>query len=141
MGSRRFLVAVSALQLAAGISGQLVALRERRPFDVVLVGWRGQADRVARDSWLLGTGLSAPVAMLATQAAATAVLATRPSRTAQRVLGTLGATMTCGYLIEREFRAAVFPSGWNTTTTPIATAGVTVAIAMAVSGLREPING
>ena len=74
MDSRKYLVAVSAAQLVAGISGQLVALRERRSFDIALLGWRGQPDRVARDSWLLGTGLSAPVVMLSTQAAAIVLL-------------------------------------------------------------------
>lgn len=141
MDSRAYLVAVSAAQLAAGISGQLVALRERRYFDIAFIGWRGQPDRVARDSWLLGTGLSAPVVMLSTQAAAIALLASRPSRTATRVLGSLGATMTCGYLVEREFRAAVSPAGWDASRTPIAAAGITLAIAMAVSGLRGPVSG
>jgi energy-converting hydrogenase Eha subunit A len=140
MGSRRFLVAVSATQLAAGIAGHLVALRERRGFDIALLGWRGQPERVVRDSWLLGTGLSAPVIMLSIQAAAIIRLARRPSHTATRVLGILGATMTSGYLIEQEFRAALSPTGWNTTTTPIATAGFTLAIPMAVIGLRKPVG-
>ena len=138
MGPRGILVAVSAAQLAAGLAGQVIALREERSFDIALLGWRGQPGRVAHDSWLLGTGLSAPVVMLATQAAATVRLATTPSRTATRVLGALGATMTCGYLVEREFRSAVDPAGWNATTTPIATAGFTLAAAMAVLGLRTP---
>ena len=138
MGSRRILVAVSATQLAAGLAGQTIALREKRSFDIALLGWRGQPGRVAHDSWLLGTGLSAPVVMLAAQAVATARLATTPSRSATRVLGALGATMTCGYLVEREFRAAVDPAGWSATTTPVATAGFTLAAAMAVLGLLTP---
>ena len=141
MDSRQFLVAVSGAQLAAGVAGQLVAFRDRRPFDIALLNWRGQPERVARDSWLLGTGLSAPVVMLATQAAATVRLAKAPSRNAARVLGGLGATMTCGYLIEREFRAAMSPAGWNPTTTPIAAAGFKLAFAMAVAGLRGPVAG
>lgn len=71
----------------AGVAGQLVALREGRSFDIALVGWRGQPERVARDSWLLGTGLSAPVVMLAVQAAATVRLGAGPSLTATRTLG------------------------------------------------------
>src|SRR3954451_18771432 len=130
MSSRRFLVAVSAAQLVAGIAGHVVAVRERRAFDIALLGWRGQPERVARDSLLLGTGLSAPVVMLSIQAASTVRLATRSSRTATRVLGSLGAAMTCGYLIEREFRAALSPTGWNTTATPIATVGFALALAM-----------
>jgi len=137
MGSRRHLVAVSGVQLAAGVAGQLVALRERRSFDIALLGWRGRPERVARDSWVLGTGLSAPVVMLSIQAAATARLGAGPSRTATLVLGSLGVAMACGYLIEREFRVALSPAGWNPTTTPIATAGFTLALAMAALGLRE----
>lgn len=141
MDSRGVLVAVSAAQLAAGIAGQLVALRERRSFDIALLGWRGQPERVARDSWLLGTGLSAPVAMFSIQAAATLRLGAGPSHAATRILGWLGATMACGYLIEREFRSAVSPAGWNPTTTPVAAAGFTLALAMAASGLRgEPAS-
>lgn len=98
-------------------------------------------DRVGRDSWLLGTGLSAPAFMLALQSATVVRLVTRPSLAATRVLGGLGATMTCGYLIEREFCDAVSPAGWNPTTTPIAAAGFTLALAMAVTGLREPSAG
>ena len=140
MSSRGFLVAVSAGQLAAGAAGQVVALRQRRAFDIALLGWRGRPERVARDSWLLGTGLSAPVVMLSAQAVATLRLGSRPSRAATRVLGTLGAVMTCGYLIEREFRAAVSPAGWNATTTPVAAAGFTLAVAMAAAGLLAPVS-
>lgn len=140
MGSRQFLVAVSAAQLAVGVAGQLIALREGRAFDVALLGWRGQPERVARDSWLLGTGLSAPVAMLSIQAAATVRLGVGPSRTATRILGSLGAAMTCGYLIEQEFRSALSPGGWNPTRTSIAAAGFTLALAMAASSLPEPVS-
>jgi hypothetical protein len=140
MGSRHVLVAVSGAQLVAGVAGQLVALRDRRPFDIALLGWRGQPERVARDSWLLGTGLSAPVFMLSIQGAATVRLWAGPSRVATRILGSLGATMACGYLIEQEFRGALTPAGWNTTTTPIAAAGFTLALAMAASGLRKRVS-
>lgn len=118
----------------------MVALREGRAFDIAFLGWRGQPERVARDSLLLGTGLSAPVAMLSIQAAATVRLGMRPSRTATRILGSLGAAMACGYLIEQEFLSALSPAGWNPTTTSIASAGFTLALAMAASGLREPVS-
>lgn len=125
----------------AGVAGQLVALREGRSFDIALVGWRGQPERVARDSWLLGTGLSAPVVMLAVQAAATVRLGAGPSLTATRTLGLLGAAMACGYLVEQEFRsAALSPAGWIPTRTPIAAAGFAFAVAMAASGLRGHVN-
>ena len=137
MGSRGVLVAVSGAQLAAGVAGQFVALRDRRSFDIALLGWRGQRERVARDSWLIGTALSPPVVMLSIQAAATVRLVAGSSRTATRILGSLGATMACACLLEQEVRGALFPTGWNSTTTPIAAASFMLALAMAASGLRE----
>ena len=137
MTSRRVLVAVSAAQLAAGAAGQVVALREGRSFDIALLGRRGSPERVGRDSWLLGTGLSAPVLMLSVHVVATVRLAAGPSRGATRVLGSLGAMMTCGYLIEKEVRGALSPAGRNPTTTPVAAAGLTLAVTMAVLGLRQ----
>ena len=55
-----------------------------------------------------------------------------PSRTATRILGSLGATMACASLLEQEVRGA----GWNLRTTPIAAACFTLALATAASGLR-----
>ncbi len=138
---RAVLVAVSGAQLAAMVAGQLVALRERRCFDIALLSWRGQPERVARDSWLIGTALSGPVLMHSIQAAATVRLWAGPSRAATRILGSLGATMACASLLEREVRGALSPAGWNRTTTPIATAGLTLALAMAVLGLRKQNSG
>ena len=86
-------------------------LRDRRSFDITLLRWRGRPELVAHDSWLLGTGLSAPVAMLVTQAVATVRLAAGPSQVATRTLGGLGATMAGGYLIERELRVTLSPGG------------------------------
>ena len=122
-------------QLGAGVAGQLLALWDRRSFDVALLGWRGRPERVARDSWLLGTGLSAPVVMLITQAVVTTRLAAGPSRAATRVLGALGAAMTSGYLVEREFRDALGPAGWDPVVTPVAVAGSGLSAVMAVIGL------
>lgn len=137
MRSRQVLVAVSTVQLAAAVAGQMVALRDRRPFDLTLLGWRGQPERVARDSWFAGTALSAPVVMHSVQAAATARLGAGPSRAATRILGSLGAMMACGSLLEKEVRGALSPAGWNPTTTPIASAVFALALAMAALGLRE----
>ena len=137
MRSRRVLVAVSGAHLAAMVAGQLVALRDRRSFDIALLNWRGRPERVARDSWLVGTALSGPVVMHSIQAAATVRLGAGPSRTATRILGSLGATMACASLLEREIRGALTPTGWNRTTTPIAAAGLALALAMAALGLRE----
>ncbi|RPF28324.1 hypothetical protein [Georgenia muralis] len=137
MASRWVLVAVSAAQLAAGAAGQVIALSEGRAFDIDVLGFRGSPARLGRDSWLLGTGLSAPVLMLSVQAVATIRLAAGSSRGATRVLGSLGALMTCGYLIEKEARGALSPAGWNPTTTPAVAAGLTLAVTMAVLGPRQ----
>lgn len=136
MRTRSLLVVASAGQLAAGVAGQRVALRDGRPFDIALLRWRGDPRRVARDSWLFGTGLSAPVVMLVAQAALTTCLAARPSRSASLSLGALGLAMSGGYLVEKEFRSALSPGGWNLAVTPIAAAGFALALAMAVLGLR-----
>ena len=133
MTNRWPLVAVSTVQLGAGVAGQLIALRDQRAFDVP--GWRGRPERVARDSWLQGTGLSAPVVMLAAQTGITVSLAARPSRWATRALGGLGAAMACGYLVEREFRDAMTPAGFNPAVTAVAGAGFGFALGMAVLGL------
>ena len=95
-------------------------MRDRRPFDTPLLGQRGRPEDVVRDSLFNGTALSAPVAMLLTQAVATVRLAKGPSPVAARTLGVLGATMTCGYLIEREFPKAFSPAGLDPVVTPVA---------------------
>ena len=136
MSRRRVLVAISAAQLAAGVAGQVIAVRDRRPYDVALLGQRGRPEDVVRDSVFTGTGLSAPMTMLITQAVATVRLATGPSSLATRTLGVLGATMTCGYLVEREFRRAMTPTGLDPVVTPVAAGGFVLAAAMAKSGLR-----
>jgi hypothetical protein len=136
MSGRHVLVAVSAAQLAAGVVGQLVALRTRRPFDTAL-GLKGQPERVGRDSWINGTALSAPVYMLATQAVLTTRLAAGPSRPTTRALGVFGAAMLGGYLIEREVRPALTPGGFDAVVTPVAGSGITLAVGMAVLGLRR----
>jgi hypothetical protein len=43
--------------------------------------------------------------------------------------------MTVGYLVEREFRAALSPGELHRVVTPIAAAGFTLAVAMAGLGL------
>jgi hypothetical protein len=136
MSRRRALVAISAAQLAAGVAGQLIALRDRRSFDIALLRWRGDPENVLKDSWLQGTGLSAPIYMLATQAVATTRLATAPSQLATRYLGALGALMACGYLVEREFRSAFSPTGLDPAVTPVAAAGFSLSVAMALTGLQ-----
>ena len=112
-----------------------VAIRRRRAFDIPF--WRGQESAVGRDSLLMGTALSAPVVMLGAQAGATAALARRPNPTAERLLGGLGAAMVAGYLAERLVRRRLLPSGWDAAETPVAAAGMSLAAAMALLGLRR----
>ena len=102
---------------------------------MALLGQRGRPEDVVRDSVFNGTALSPPVTMLLTQAVATVRLAVCPSPVAARTLGVLGATMTCGYLVEREFRTSMMPAGLDPVVTPIA-AGFALSIAMAKSGLQ-----
>jgi len=134
---RHRLVAISAAQLAAGVAGQVIAVRDRRPFDTPLLGQRGRPEDVVRDSVFNGTALSAPLVMLLVQAAATVRLAKGPSAVAGRTLGVLGTTMACGYLLEREFPRAFSRAGLDPVVTPIASGGFALAVAMARSGLRR----
>ena len=136
MSRRRVLVVISAAQLAAGLAGQVIAVRDRRPFDLPLLGQRGRPEDVVRDSVFNGTALSAPIPMLLTQAVATLRLANGPSPLAARTLGVLGATMTCGYLMEREFLSALRPTGLDPVVTPVVAGGFALAVAMARSGLQ-----
>jgi hypothetical protein len=140
MNRRQALVVASAAQLVAGIAGEALAVKRRLAFDIALLSWRGRQDRIAHDTWLLGTGLSAPVIMLGAQAVATFRLAMRPDPLAERVLGLLGCVMVGGYLVEREFRAAMRPSGWNRAVTPVGAAGAGLAAVMAGLALRPDRN-
>jgi hypothetical protein len=132
MTPRRALVLLSTAQLAAGLAGQLLALRRRTPFDLPFA--TGQPEHVGRDSWWMGTAYSAPAPMLAAQAAAIVRLAQGPSDGARRSLGGLGATMVPGYLMERAGRQRLRRSGWDAAETPIAVAGLALAMAMALLG-------
>ena len=135
MKANRLLAAVSAVQLGAGLGGMALAIRRRRAFDIP--GRRGQQSAVGRDSLLMGTALSAPAAMLVTQAAATVALLRRPDAAAPaRVLGGLGTAMVAGYLLERLGRRRLRRSGWDAAESPIVIAGLSLAAAMALLGLR-----
>jgi hypothetical protein len=135
MKANRLLAAVSAVQLGAGLAGVALAVRRRRAFDIP--GWRGQQSTVGRDSLLMGTALSAPAVMLVTQAGATVALFRRPDAAPPaRMLGGLGAAMVAGYLVERLGRRRLHPSGWDAAESPTVIAGLGLAAAMALLGLR-----
>jgi hypothetical protein len=134
MDDDQVLVAVSAAQLATGVGGLALALRRRHAFDIPF--WHGQESAVGRDSLLMGTALSAPAVMLGAQAGAITALLRGPSPAARRMLGGLGAAMTAGYLAERLVRHRLAPSGWDAAESPVIVAGISLAAAMAVLGLR-----
>jgi energy-converting hydrogenase Eha subunit A len=139
MTSQRILVRVATAQLAAQLVGLSVAVRRGLPYDVRVVGMRGEADDVVRDLWDKGTALSAPVTMLGTQAVAIALVATNPDasvgRVAAKVLGGLGALNIGGYLGERVVRERLRPNGWDHVETPVAVVSLALATAMAALGL------
>jgi hypothetical protein len=134
--SRGPVTVVAVAQLACGVTGHLVALRRRLPYDVALVGMHGTTEHVGKDSWLLGTALSAPVTMLTLQALAAARLIAGPSVVATRALGALGVVMVGGYLGEQVVRERLSIRGWDPVESTIAAAGVALAGAMAVTGLQ-----
>ena len=132
MANRRALVAVSALQLTAGLVGQVVALRRRRPYDVPFM--HGSPDHIARDSLWFGASYSAPVYMTGSQAWAVVRLARRQDERARRMLRLLGTSMIGGYLVERFNRKLLTPSGADPLETPIVVVGLAGSVAMAVLG-------
>jgi hypothetical protein len=136
MKRNQFLAAVSAAQLCIGLGGMALAIRRHHAFDLPF--WHGQESAVGRDSLLIGTALSAPAAMLGAQAGATAVLLWRPKVGAARLLGGLGAAMVAGYLAERLVRRRLRPSGWDAMESSVVVAGMSLAVVMAVAGLRFP---
>ena len=136
MAHRPGLVAVSAVQLAAGLAGQVVALRRRRHYDVPFM--TGSPEHVGRDSWWFGTAYSAPSYMLATQAWAIARLLRSPDERARQALRLLGTGMICGYLSERWNRVLLTRRGLDPVETPIVVAGLAGSVAMAL--LARPLR-
>jgi hypothetical protein len=136
MNARWPLVAVSAGQLAAGLTGLVVALRRRRNYDVWLPvrGLRGSPEHVVRDSVLMGTAYSAPVPMLLAQGWSLGRLSARPDPRAARDLAVLGSLMVPGYLVERWGRTSL--RRWDPVETPLVATSLGLAAAMAVLGAR-----
>jgi hypothetical protein len=134
MAHRRALVAVSAVQLTAGLAGLAVALRRHRNYDVGFM--KGGPEHVGRDALWAGTAYSAPSYMLVAQAWATNRLRRGPDDGARRLLGMLGAVMVPGYLAERHGRAHLRPGGLDPIETAVVVAGSGLAAAMAVLGHR-----
>ncbi|GAB3259027.1 hypothetical protein GCM10027586_19470 [Kineococcus gypseus] len=140
-GVQRALVAASTVQLAAQLAGQVLALRRGAAFDVALLRWRGRPERIGRDSWLYGTGFSAPVPMMVLQAVSTVRLARAPQPVAARALGVLGTVMVLGYVVERETRAVLRPAGRDPVATPVVATCLATAAVMARWGRRAATRG
>ena len=136
MNRERWLAAISAGQLAAGVVGLAIAVRRRHPYDVPLL--HGRPENVARDAVVMGTALSAPVVMLVAQGMATARVLRSGSTTARFVLGGLGAAMVAGYLGERHVRERLRPSGWDALESSVVVGGISLAATMGVLGLVPP---
>ncbi|MGY1801699.1 hypothetical protein ACI78T_00270 [Blastococcus sp. SYSU D00922] len=132
MAHRRALVAASAVQLAAGLAGQVVALRRRKHYDIPFM--TGSPANVGRDSWWLGTAFSAPSYMLGSQAWAIATLRRRPEERARAALRLLGTSMIPGYLLERQCRRRLTPGSLDRVETPIVAVGLAGSVAMALLG-------
>jgi hypothetical protein len=125
------LVRAATIQLAAGLAGQVVALRRRRHYDVPFM--TGSPDHVARDSWWFGTAISAPYYLLASQAWAIARLVRDPAdERARQVLRLIGSGMVGGYLSERLCRHRLTPGGFDPVETPIVATGFVGTAAMAL---------
>jgi hypothetical protein len=132
------LTAVAGVQLAIGLAGLAVAIRRRRPYD--FLGVRGDPSHVTRDATWMGTALSAPAPMLVAQAWAAWRVGRAGSHRVEGerlVLGGLGAAVVGGYLGEALVRRRLRPAGWDRVESPIAGAGVTLAVAMAALWLVD----
>jgi len=128
------LIAVSSVQFAAGVVGMGVAVKRRYPYDFLML--HGKAERVARDTVLMGSAFSAPISMLGAQAWATLWLLRSPDNgVPARVLGGLGAAMVPGYLGEARVRARLSRAGRRRGETPLVVAGLLLAGVMAALGL------
>src|SRR4051812_26469653 len=141
MTPRRLLVAISAAQLTAAITGLVVALRRGRSWDIrqPWAPWgmlHGAPEHLRRDWLWSGTAYSAPAWVLAFQLLAIRNLATGPDDGARRMLGMLGVLMAPGYLAERYVRTHLRPGGWDPVETPVAAALIGLSAAMGVLGHR-----
>jgi hypothetical protein len=128
----RKLVFVAVVQLGCGVAGLATAVRRGHAYDLPLL--QGRRDRIARDSVFMGTALSAPLTMMGAQTIAAIRLRRGDTGAARTVLGVLGATMTVGYLAERQVRHRLRRSGFDAVETSLIVVGISSAIAMSALG-------
>ncbi len=132
MRSAKLLGAASAASLALNLAGVRVALADRVPYDVRLL--HGTPSSVTRDVWLVGTGISAPVTLLAVHTALTAMHLARPTRESAQALAALGAFYAAGYAAERGFLAELRHPRLRTGIPLLG--GFALSLAMAALGLK-----
>jgi hypothetical protein len=130
------LAAVSAAQLALGVTGLAVAVRRDHAYDFLVL--HGNPERVARDALSMGTALSAPMPMLVLQGVATLRLRRSMPGPDRAVLGILGGAMTFGYLGESLVRTRLRPAHWDRVESPIAVIGLGLAATMAALAWLAP---
>jgi hypothetical protein len=133
MDRDRWLAAVSAAQLGAGLAGLAVALKRRHPYDFLFL--HGRPENIACDAVVMGTAFSAPYGMLAAQAVATVQLLRGSSQPARLVLGALGAAMVPGYLGEAHVRRRLRLSSFDPLESSLVLMGITLAAAVAALAL------
>ncbi|SHG68562.1 hypothetical protein [Geodermatophilus nigrescens] len=131
---RRVLLAVAAVQLGAGLTGAVLSVRRRHPFDTPVLS--GSAAHVGRDTWWAGTALGPPAWTLAAHGWALARLTAGEDATARRVLAATGAALVPGYLAERLVRRRLTPAGAEPAETAVVATGLAGAVAMAVLGAQ-----
>ena len=130
----RWLAVTSAVQLASGLAGFVIAVNRQLPADPVGVHLHIPRTHLVRNSLVLGTGESAPLLMVAAQGWATCRLMRGPDETARRALRVLGVAMVGGYLIERG--SPLWPGHRERWATTAFAVGLAASGAMAVLARR-----
>ena len=126
----KLLTTLSAAQFTVHLVGARNGIRDRVPVELPLL--RGEPENVARDMWIIGSGMSAPWPMLAAHAAVTVALVLRERPWLRRAIGGIGLCYVAGYLLERNVRESFRHPNDRTLFYAIAT---TLSIAMAAVGL------
>ncbi|TNM61129.1 hypothetical protein FHN55_17415 [Streptomyces sp. NP160] len=138
----RLLLLAAGAQLGTALVGQAVAVRRGLPVDIAALGLRprlppgpASSRRVARDAWVTGTALSAPVPALLLQGGALAVLARHPApapagRSAALVLGVQAAVACAGQPAERLGRVRLVRGSTDPVETPVVVLGTVLAAAV-----------
>jgi hypothetical protein len=115
------------------VAGARKAIRDNVPYELPFK--QGKPEDVARDMWIMGSGLSAPWPLLGAHAAGTVLLLARPRPWLRRPVGVLGAAYVVGILGERATRESFRHPGRKAT--PRIAFTLALAAAMALLGLAR----